>query len=131
MVCVSGEKTGPAYEAFRILYLGFIILPLLVGLDKIFNISGSWRGYLAPALFSPSPLTEYSVLIIAGAIEIITGITVAIKPRIGACILMLWLLLVVINLAMIGISVFSAILCNFVLAMAAVALARLSVHFCR
>jgi len=131
MVCVSGERTGPVYEAFRVLYLGFIILLVLAGLDKIFNISGSWRQYLAPVLINSSPLTEYTVLTIAGGIEIIIGILVAIKTRIGASVLTLWLLLVIVNLVIIGMSVFSAILCKIVLAIAAVALARLSAYFCR
>lgn len=131
MVCVSGEKTGPVYEAFRVLYLWFVVLPILAGLDKIFQISGVWNAYLAPDFTALLPFTENVFLMILGIIEVIVGIIVAIKPRIGSRIIIVWLLLVTVNLALIGASVLDKIFLELGLVVAAVALARLSVHFCR
>jgi hypothetical protein len=38
----------PAYKAYVVLFLGFIALPILAGLDKFFHLLVNWDQYLAP-----------------------------------------------------------------------------------
>ena len=40
--------TRPAYQAYQILYIGFIVAPFLAGLDKFTNLLANWEQYLAP-----------------------------------------------------------------------------------
>ena len=49
-------RTDPAFTAFWILRAGFIILPLLMGIDKFTNLMVDWPSYLAPWIANISPL---------------------------------------------------------------------------
>jgi hypothetical protein len=69
-------------------------------------------------------------MLIVGAIEIVAGIGVALKPRIFAYIVAAWLALIIINLLLIP-GYFDAALRDFGLLLAALALARLSQQFSR
>ena len=60
--------------------------------------------------------------------EIIAGITVAFKPRIGAYVVALWLLGIIINLLLLP-GYFDVALRDFGLALGALALGRLSMVF--
>ena len=37
-----------ARQAYRILHIGFVVAPVLAGLDKFFNVLVDWDRYLAP-----------------------------------------------------------------------------------
>ena len=43
------QAASPAYQAFRILQVGFIAAPILAGLDKFFHLLVNWDQYL-PAI---------------------------------------------------------------------------------
>ena len=34
----EADVSGPAYEAYRILHVGFVVAPIVAGLDKFFNL---------------------------------------------------------------------------------------------
>ena len=38
----------PAAQGFRALHAGFIVAPIIAGLDKFFNLLTDWTQYLAP-----------------------------------------------------------------------------------
>lgn len=41
---VSTKSTAdPARQAYRILHFGFTVLPILMGLDKFFNLLVNWE----------------------------------------------------------------------------------------
>ena len=40
------SRSSPAYQAFRILQIGFVAAPLLAGLDKFFHLLVNWDQYL-------------------------------------------------------------------------------------
>jgi len=42
------DKVGssPAYQAYRILQFGFVVAPILAGLDKFFHLMVNWDQYL-------------------------------------------------------------------------------------
>lgn len=41
-------RRDPGFAAFWVLRAGFVVLPLLMGLDKFTNLLTDWPGYLAP-----------------------------------------------------------------------------------
>ena len=88
----------------------------------------NWDIYLAPGIAKLSPIGGHRLMLVIGAIELVAGILVAIKPRIGAYIVSAWLLGIVVNLLIIP-GFFDIALRDFGLALAALALGRLSQEF--
>src|SRR5688572_27486571 len=81
----------PAYQAFLILYVGFVALPTLAGLDKFFHLLVNWDQYLAPWVAGLLPVSGHTFMLVVGVVEIAAGLLVAFRPRIGAYIVALWL----------------------------------------
>jgi uncharacterized membrane protein len=122
--------SSPAHQAFRILQFGFIVAPVLAGLDKFFHLLVNWDQYLPGVVAGISPLPSHTLMLVVGVIEIVAGIGVALRPRIFAYIVAAWLALIIINLLLIP-GYFDVALRDFGLLLAALALARLSHQFCR
>lgn len=76
----------------------FVIVPIVAGLDKYFNILVQWDSYLAPSTLELLPFSGETFMKIVGIIEIIAGIIVALKTQIGAYIVSIWLLLIALSL---------------------------------
>ena len=74
----------PAYQAYVILHVGFAALPVIAGVDKFFHLLVNWDQYLAPIVTQYLPVTGHTFMLAVGVIEIIAGLLVAIRPRIGA-----------------------------------------------
>src|SRR4026207_1467351 len=121
---------SPAYQAFRILQIGFIAAPILAGLDKFFHLLVNWDQYLPGVVANVSPISPHALMLVVGVIEIVAGIGVALKPRIFAYIVAAWLALIIVNLLLIP-GYFDVALRDFGLLLAALALARLSQQFSR
>ncbi|HWR50397.1 MAG TPA: hypothetical protein VN428_04795 [Bryobacteraceae bacterium] len=118
----------PAYQAYQILHVAFVAAPLLAGLDKFFHLLVDWNMYLAPAIANLSPIAGDTLMRLVGVIEIAAAILVAVKPRIGAYIVTLWLWGIIINLLLIP-GFFDVALRDFGLSLGALALARLSAEY--
>ena len=121
---------GPANQAFRLLHVGFAVLPILAGLDKFFDLLGNWDQYLAPVVTRVLPLGTHTFMLIVGVIEIIAGLVVAFRPQIGAYVVALWLWGIIVNLLLLG-GYYDIALRDFGLSLGAIALARLSQEFNR
>jgi hypothetical protein len=121
-------KSSPAYQAHQILHLAFVVAPLAAGIDKCFHVLVNWDRYLAPVIARISPIGGHNLMLVVGGVEIIAGIFVAIKPRIGAYVVAAWLLGIVINLLMVP-GFYDVALRDFGLALGALALGRLSKDF--
>lgn len=67
-------------RAYRVLHAGFVVLPILAGADKFLHVLTDWDKYLAPW------------------IEIVAGILVAVRPRIGGFVVAVWLTGIIVNL---------------------------------
>jgi hypothetical protein len=119
-----------AYQAFRILQVGFIAAPILAGLDKFFHLLVNWDQYLPAVVARLSPIGGHNLMLIVGVIEIVAGIGVAWKPRIFAWVVAAWLVVIIANLLLIP-GYFDVALRDFGLFLAALALARLSQQFAR
>lgn len=125
---VSGARAQswtPAYQAYQILHVAFVAAPLLAGLDKFFHLLTDWTMYLSPAIAKLSPIPADTLMRAVGVIEIIAAVVVAVKPRIGAYIVTLWLWGIIVNLLLIP-GFFDVALRDFGLSLGALALARLS-----
>jgi uncharacterized membrane protein len=120
----------PAYQAYRILHFGFVVAPILAGLDKFFHLLVNWDQYLPGVVANISPIPAHTLMLVAGVIEIVAGIGVAIKPKIFAYVVAAWLAVIIINLLLIP-GYFDVALRDFGLLLAALALGALSQQFAR
>ena len=124
------QTTSPAYQAFRLLHIGFVAAPILAGMDKFFHVLVKWDQYLPATVARLSPIGGHNLMLVVGAIEIVAGIGVAWKPRIFAYVVAAWLALIIVNLLLIP-GYFDVALRDFGLFLAALALGRLSQQFSR
>jgi hypothetical protein len=124
------DTSSPAYEAYRILHLAFIVAPIVAGLDKFFNVLVNWEQYLPPFVNNLVGGHGHEAMLAVGIIEIVAGLGVAFKPKVFAYVVSVWLLLIVVNLLMIP-GYYDVALRDFGLALGALALARLSHEFDR
>jgi hypothetical protein len=122
------QGTRPAYQAYLILYAGFIALPILAGLDKFFHLLVNWDKYLAPLATQIMPVTAHTFMLAVGVIEIAAGLLVALLPRVGAYVVTLWLWGIIINLLILN-DFYDVALRDFGLSLGALALARLGREF--
>lgn len=126
----EAERSHAAHQAYHLLHVAFVVVPIIAGIDKFLHILTNWDQYLAPWVVNLSPISKQSVMLWAGLIEIIAGILVAIKPRIFAYVVALWLLWIIIDLVSMG-SFYDIALRDFGLLLGALALGRLSAVFNR
>jgi len=124
----GSARSTPALQAFHILQAGFVAAPLLAGADKFFHLLTNWDMYLAPTIAKALPISGHSFMSIVGVIEILAGVLVAVKPRVGGYVVAGWLVGIIINLLLIP-GYFDIALRDFGLALAALAMARLSTEF--
>ena len=119
------DTSSGARQAFMILRFGFTVAPILAGLDKFFDLLVDWDKYLSPMANSALGGHGHQFMMVVGVIEIIAGIGVAIKPRIFAYIVAIWLVLIILNLLSIP-GYYDVALRDLGLALGALALGRLS-----
>ncbi|XBH21003.1 hypothetical protein V5R04_12380 [Jonesiaceae bacterium BS-20] len=91
-------RKDPAFAAFWILRVGFVALPIWMGLDKFFDGLTIWPHYLAPIATDLLPMSAQSIMYVVGVVEVVAGIAVALKPRYAAYVVALWLAGIIVNL---------------------------------
>ena len=82
----AGSQTvalEPSRQAFLLLRTVFTVAPILFGLDKFANLLTDWTTYLAPVATSVIPVSAQTFMYAVGVIEVLAGILVAVRPRIG------------------------------------------------
>jgi len=122
------ERKSPAYQAYQILRWGFTAAPIIAGVDKFFHLLCDWDKYLAAWIPDLLHVAAHPLMLAVGVIEIIAGLVVALKPRIGAWIVFLWLWGIIINLLTLS-GYYDIALRDFGLSLGALALARLAGQF--
>lgn len=85
-----------------ILKYTFGLVPIVAGADKFLHLLTDWDKYLHPAFASVLPFSVSTFMAIVGIIEIVAGILVLTKTRIGAYIVSLWLIAIALNLIFTG-----------------------------
>ncbi len=126
----NADLSNPTYQAYQILHVGFVVAPIIAGLDKFFHFLVNWDQYLPAFVNNLVGGHGHQLMLAAGVIEIIAGLGVAFKPKIFAYVVAAWLLMIVVNLLLIP-GYFDIALRDFGLALGALALARLSHKFDR
>ena len=125
---VAGNEAAlhdPAYQAYRILHFGFTVAPIIAGVDKFLGLLTNWDQYLPPVVNDILGGRGHEFMYVVGAIEIIAGVGVFLKPKIFAYVVAAWLALIIVNLLLIP-GFYDVALRDFGLLVAAVALGRLS-----
>jgi hypothetical protein len=117
---------SPARQAYEILHWGFVAAPVIAGLDKFVGLLTNWDQYLSPTFARISPLSLHGTMQAVGVVEIIAGLVVALKPKVGGWVVAAWLAGIILNLALLG-TVWDIALRDFGLMLGAIALARLAV----
>jgi hypothetical protein len=120
--------SDPIYQGYQILHVAFSVAPIVAGADKFLHLLTNWDSYLAPAIARLLPVSAHTFMLAVGVVEIIAGILVAIKPRIGAYIVALWLLGITINLLVLS-GYYDIALRDFGLLLGALALGRIAAIF--
>jgi uncharacterized membrane protein YphA (DoxX/SURF4 family) len=121
-------RTDVGFQAFWLLRLGFTVAPIAFGADKFANVMVNWEKYLAPWIRHLSPLSATHTMYVVGAIEILAGIAVALKPRYGAYVVAAWLGGIVVNLLTYS-GYYDVALRDFGLMLGALTLARLASRY--
>jgi hypothetical protein len=119
---------NPIYQAYLVLRVGFVVAPILFGLDKFANLLVDWTAYLAPAVDRLVPGSAASAMLAVGVIEIVAGLVVAVRPKVGGYLVAAWLAGIIGNLLLLG-GHGDIALRDLGLLLAALALARLATAF--
>jgi hypothetical protein len=125
---ITPARDNPAYQAYLILWTGFVVAPILFGLDKFTNLLTDWTTYLAPAIDRLVPGSATSAMLAVGVVEIVAGLVVAVRPKVGGYLVAAWLTGIIGNLLLLG-DHYDVALRDFGLLLAALALARLATAF--
>ncbi|WP_433303330.1 hypothetical protein ACQP2F_11715 [Actinoplanes sp. CA-030573] len=119
------RTSTPTQQAYLLLRTVFTAAPILFGLDKFVNLMTDWPGYLAPWVDHLVPGTAQQFMYVVGVIEIVAGVLVAVRPRLGALVVALWLAGIIGNLLILG-DYYDVALRDFGLLVGALALNRLA-----
>lgn len=82
---------NPAYQAFTLLRTAFAVAPIVLGVDKFFNLMTDWQRYLAPTVDRLVRGSDHQLMLVVGAVEIVAGLLVALRPHFGAYLVVGWL----------------------------------------
>lgn len=109
----------------NILKYTFGLVPIVAGLDKFTNILTNWSQYISDGFAGMLPFEPSTFIMIVGVIEIVAGILVLTKTRIGAYVVSAWLTAIALTLIFSWSYVDIAVR-DLVMAIAAFCLAKLS-----
>jgi hypothetical protein len=119
------DLDDPVVQSFWLLRIGFVVAPIAFGLDKYAHVLVNWDKYLAPQFVDLFHTSAHTLMYVVGAIEIIAGLVVAVRPRFGGYLVAAWLAGIIVNLLMLG-DYYDIALRDFGLLLAALTLARLA-----
>lgn len=120
--------SDPTYQAFWLLRIGFTVAPIAFGLDKFFHVLVDWDRYLAPEFADLLDAQPHTLMYAVGAIEIVAGLVVALRPRLGGYLVAAWLGGIILNLLLMA-DHYDIALRDFGLMLGALTLARLATAF--
>src|SRR3954454_17830352 len=96
----SDATRSPERQAYQILHWGFVAAPAIAGLDKFTHVLTNWDAYLAPAFGRMLGGAAHGFMLVVGVVEIVAGLLVAVRPRIGAYVVAAWLLGIIVTLVL-------------------------------
>lgn len=110
---------------YRALWVTFGVVPIVAGLDKFTELLTEWTQYLSPLIAGLLPFSPETFMAIVGVIEIVAGILVFVKPRVGGLVVAAWLVAIALNLLLAG--YYDIAVRDLVMAVAAWGMAHLAV----
>jgi uncharacterized membrane protein YphA (DoxX/SURF4 family) len=121
----AASWSDPRYQAYTLLRIAFAVAPIVFGLDKFWNQLVWWPKYLAPWIDDTVPGSAQDFMYVVGAVEIVAGLVVLLKPRYGAYLVAAWLAGIIVNLLTFS-GWYDIALRDFGLMLGALTLARLA-----
>ena len=123
----SSEASDPSHQAYQILHAGFVAAPVLAGADKFFHLLVNWDQYVPPIAqrILGGAGGVHAFMYVVGMVEMVAGLIVAFRPRIGAYVVAAWLVAIMGALLLCG-QYYDIALRDFGLFLGALALGRLS-----
>lgn len=115
----------PAYQGLWLLRIGFTLAPILFGADKFAHVLVDWDKYLAPEFTDLFNAQTHTLMYFVGAIEIVAGLVVLVRPRVGGYLVAAWLAGIIVNLLLIA-DFYDIALRDFGLLLGALTLTRLA-----
>jgi|SRR5690625_3582503 len=103
----------------------FGLVPIVAGLDKFTNILTNWSQYISDGFAEMLPFEPTTFMMVVGVIEIIAGVLVLTKTKIGAYVVSAWLTAIALTLIF-SWSYIDVAVRDLVMAIAAFSLAKLS-----
>lgn len=101
------------------------LVPIAAGADKFTNVLAQWEQYLNPLALQIIPVSATTFMYFVGIVEIAAGILVFLKPRLGAFVVMAWLLAIAAQL-LVGWMFVDIAVRDITMALGALTLARLT-----
>lgn len=96
-------RSDPVTQAFTLLRIGFVVLPILMGIDKFAGVmNDNWTAYLATQFNDIIPGSAQDAMYAVGVVEILAGIVVLIIPRFGGLLVGAWLAGIIVSLLLVG-----------------------------
>lgn len=121
----AGSRETAERQAYQLLHWGFVVAPVVAGLDKFSHLLTNWDAYLAPVVARTLGGAAHGFMLVVGVVEVVAGLLVAVRPRIGAYVVAAWLAGIIANLVLSG-KYFDIALRDFGLLLGALALGRLA-----
>jgi len=110
---------------FTLLRYLFVIVPIVAGADKFFNLLTDWTQYINPALAEMWPFSLPVFMKIVGVIEIAAGLVVLKNATYGGYLVATWLVAIALTL-LAGFNFVDVAVRDLVMAVSAYCMARLS-----
>jgi hypothetical protein len=96
-------REDPVTQAFTLLRIGFVVLPILMGLDKFAEVlNDNWPAYLAGEFNDILPGSAQDAMYTVGVVEIVAGLVVLFSPRFGGLLVAGWLAGIIVSLLLVG-----------------------------
>ena len=96
-------RNDASAQAFTLLRIGFVLVPLLMGIDKFAKVlQNDWPMYLAGVYNDILPGTAQTAMYIIGGVEIAAALIVLVIPRFGSLLVAGWLGGIVASLIIVG-----------------------------
>lgn len=82
-----------------LLKITYGLLFIVAGADKFTKYVTEWEKYISPLVLQHVPLTSFQIVVVVAIFEIILGIIILSRTRLGAYIAAGWLMVIAVNLA--------------------------------
>ena len=97
-----GTTMSRTEKVITLLRWTFGLVPIVAGADKFMHLLTDWDKYLAPQIAGLLPVQPHTFMNLVGIIEIVAGVLVLVRPKIGSLIVGFWLVGIAINLLLTG-----------------------------